>query len=298
MSINFRQIEVFLVVARTLSFSQAASICHLSQPALSATIKRLEETLGVRLFERTTRQVGLTEVGLEFHRMAEQIAEQVELAQTRIQQYANGKRGRLTIAAGPSIAASFIPKVIQQFVPRLPDVDIRIHDELSDICLEMVRARKADIAFTPVDSKDADLVSLELFRDYLVVIFPEGHALAAKKSLRWSDIQRHPQVAVNKRSHMRQTIEDQYLQTGEQFSPAYEVAQVATMLGLIGAGLGVGVLSESFLERINMTGLAYRRISSRTAYRGIYATVLASSIPSPLLVEFQEACVRVAAEKK
>lgn len=297
MNISFRQIEVFLVVARTLSFSQAAVACHLSQPALSATIKRLEETLGVKLFERTTRQVALTDVGLEFQRLAEQLADNVAQAQFRIREYAAGKRGRLSIAAGPSIAAGFIPQVLKVFGPRYPDVEIRIHDELSDTCLDLVHAGKADIALTPAMRTDSDLVSVPLFKDYLVVLFPLTHPLAQKKTLRWSDLQAYPQVAVNNRSNLRQTLNEQYRELGAEFAPAYEVAQVATMLGLIHAGLGIGVLSESLVERASLDGLAHRKIHSRSAYRAICTTVLAGRAPTPVLAAFQALCKEMAAAR-
>lgn len=297
MQLTFRQIEIFLAVARTLSFSQAALHCHLSQPALSATVKKLEETLGVKLFERTTRQVSLTDVGREFESLAEQLADNVAQVQVRIREYAAGKRGRLTIAAGPSIAAGFIPEVLQRFAPQHPDVEIKIHDELSDICLDLVRAGKADVAITPAMRVEGDLVSTPLFKDYLVALCRLDHPLAKKRSLSWADLQAYPQVAVNNRSHLRQTLNEQYRGLGSEFVPAYEVAQVPTLLGLIHAGLGIGVLSESLVERASLEGLAHRKISSRSAYRSICSTVLATRAETPVLNAFMAMARQVASTR-
>lgn len=297
MNITFRQVEVFLALASTLSFREAARLCHLSQPALSATIKRLEEILGVKLFERTTRHVALTAVGQEFQRLAEQLAGNVQQAQLRIREFAAGKRGRLTIAAGPSIAAGFLPRVIGDFTRRFPEVELRLHDEMSGICLDMVRSGKADLAVTPAMRDDSALATEELFRDYLVAIFPAGHPLAGKRTLKWSDLHAFAQVAVNNRSNLRQTINEQYQQAGMLFTPAYEVEQVPTMLGLISEGLGIGVLSEALLARSNLEGLAFRRINSASAYRRIRAAMPAGVPPSPLLSAFLDAC-RAAARKR
>ena len=297
LKITFRQVEIFLALASTLSFSEAARISHLSQPALSAAVKRLEETLGARLFERTTRHVSLTAVGTEFRRLAEQLAGNVEQAQLRIREYAAGKRGRLVVAAGPSIAASFLPAVMGEFTRLCPEVELRLHDELSDICLEMVRTGKADLALTPKLADGGTLASEELFRDYLVAIFPGKHPLAARRTLKWSDLRAFPQVAVNNRSQLRQTLNEQIQQLGESFVPAYEVAQVPTMLGLISEGLGIGVLSEGLLARMNLDGLAYRRISSASAYRRICASVPAATPPAPILSAFLEVC-RSAAHRR
>ncbi|MDQ2733561.1 MAG: LysR family transcriptional regulator [Pseudomonadota bacterium] len=290
MKITFRQVEIFLALASTFSFSEAARISHLSQPALSAAVKRLEETLGARLFERTTRQVTLTAVGVEFQRLAEQLAGNVEQVHQRISEYTAGKRGRLVVAAGPSIAAGFLPAVIGEFTRRLPDVELHLHDELSGICQEMLRTGKADLALTPNIDEETAFASEELYRDYLVAIFPRSHPLAGRRTLRWSDIRAHPQVAVNNSSQLRQTLNKQIHQVGKRFAPAYEVAQVATMLGLISEGLGIGVLSEGLLARMNLKGLAFRRISGASAYRRIFASASVAMPPTPIVTAFLALC--------
>lgn len=290
MKITFRQVEIFLALASTLRFSEAARISHLSQPALSAAIKRLEETLGARLFERTTRHVVLTAVGTEFRRLAEQLAGNVEQAQDRIREYAAGKRGRLVVAAGPSVAAGFLPAVMGEFSRRWPQAELQLHDELSDICLEMVRTGKADLALTPKNAEGPEFSSQELFRDYLVAIFPQDHPLAGRRSLKWSDLRAYPQVAVNSQSQLRQVLNDQLQQPGQLFVPAYEVSQVLTMLGLIAEGLGVGVLSEGLLARAKLDGLSVRRISSASADRRIYASMSASFPCAPMVAAFLTLC--------
>ncbi|HSW15582.1 MAG TPA: LysR family transcriptional regulator [Ramlibacter sp.] len=295
MNITFRQVEIFLALASTLSFSAAARISHLSQPALSAAVKRLEETLGARLFERTTRQVSLTAVGVEFRRLAEQLAGNVEQTQLRISEYAAGKRGRLVVAAGASIAAGFLPAVMGEFVRRRPEVELHLHDELSDICLEMVCTGKADLALTPTPTPGPELNSEELFREYLVAIFPLAHPLATRRTLKWDDLRAFPQVAVNGRSHLRQTINEQIQQLGETFVPAYEVTQVPTMLGLIAQGLGIGVLSEGLLTRMSLEGLTYRRIGGTSALRRICASLPAATAPTPIVAAFLDLC-RAAAQ--
>lgn len=297
MNITLRQLEAFIALSRTLNFSEAARATHLSQPALSTAIKRMEEILGVTLFERTTRRVLLTDVGREFQRLAEQLSDNVKNTQSRIREYASGKRGRLVIAAGPSIAASFLPAVIADFTRRSPEVDVQLHDELSDVCVEMLRTGKADLAVTPELRDEEGLKIEELFRDYLVAIFPKDHPLKRKRTLGWSDIEGYPQIAVNSRSQLRQTLNAQSAQHGVEFTPAYEVAGVPTMLGLISEGLGIGVLSESLLERSNLEGLAFRKINAASAYRRICASVPAKVPPSPALTAFLETC-RVFAKRR
>ncbi|MGE8449126.1 MAG: LysR family transcriptional regulator [Pseudomonadales bacterium] len=294
MTITFRQVEFFLAVADTLSFSRAAQICHISQPALSMNIRKLEEALGARLFDRHTRNVSLTAVGQAFYGMAQMLVDNMLQAQGNIQDFVRGKRGKLVIASGPSIASYFAPQAVSCFLGRHPDVEVRLHDELSDICIDMLRSGKADIALIPSPGETDDLLLTELFRDHLVAIFPADHELAQREVVHWRDLQGFPHIQVKTTSSLRQIVEAQMSRAGRPFRPAHEVAHAATMLGLIDAGLGVGVLSEASLKHANMGGLSYRRIVSRSAYRTICAVWLKHRSPVPTLHAFVEVCKQIA----
>lgn len=296
MNVSLRQVEVFLAVAHTLSFSQAAALCHLSQPALSANVKRLEEALGARLFERHTRKVTLTAVGREFLAIATGMTENMQLALSRMRDFVAGKRGRMVVAAAPSMAASFAPGLLAQYVREHPDVEVELHDELSDVCLEMVRQGAADVALAVFKSKAEDLVQRELFRDPLVVICPASHPLARQSSVRWRDVQAYPHVVMNRTSNVRQLVDSEYARYGLQMRPAFEVSQVGTMLGLIAADLGVGELPRSLIYKVDMTGLVHRPISNAAAYRTICAITLKNAAPTPALPPFLELCRRHAAD--
>ncbi|HEY2254245.1 MAG TPA: LysR substrate-binding domain-containing protein, partial [Variovorax sp.] len=123
------------------------------------------------------------------------------------------------------------------------------------------------------------------------------HPLAARRTLKWPDIRAYPQVAVNNRSQLRQTLNEQIQQLGQTFVPAYEVAQVPTILGLISEGLGIGVLSEGLLARMNLDGLAFRRISSASAYRRICTSMPVAMPPAPIVAAFLDVC-RAAARRR
>lgn len=290
MNVSLRQVEIFLAVAQTLSFSQAARLCHLSQPALSANVKRLEEAVGARLFDRHTRKVSLTPLGTEFLAIANAMKDSVELSLARLADLVAGKRGRLVLAAAPSMAASFAPGLIAAHASRHPDIEIELHDELSDVCLAMVRSGAADVALAPYKPNAADLEQRELFRDPLVMICSAQHPLAAKTSVRWRDVQAYAQVVVNRSSSVRQLVDAQYARHGLKLRPAFEVAQVGTMLGLIAAGLGIGELPQSLLHNVDLSGLAARRISSQAAYRTICAVTLRGRSHPAALAPFLELC--------
>jgi DNA-binding transcriptional LysR family regulator len=296
MNVSLRQVEIFLAVARTLSFSQAARDCHLSQPALSANVKRLEESMGARLFDRHTRKVSMTAVGQEFFKVASAMAENMDMALARMQDFVSGKRGRLVIAAAPSLAAAFAPQAIAEFAHDHPDVDVELHDELSDLSVGLVRSGVADLALSPMVPKAADLRQLELFRDHLVLVCHASHPLASRATVKWRDVQPYAHVVMNQSSGVRQLVDAQYARYGVRLRPAFEVAHVGTMLGLIAAKLCIGELPESFIRNIDMTDLTYRRIASRAAYRTIGAISSSSRGQSPLVAPFLECCQRLAAQ--
>lgn len=290
MNVSLRQVEVFLAVAHTLSFSQAAALCHLSQPALSANVKRLEDALGARLFDRHTRKVGLTAVGREFLSIATGMTENMQLSMARMRDFVAGKRGRLVLAAAPSMAASFVPGLLAEYRQKHPDIEVELHDELSDLCLEMLRQGVADVALAAFEAKAEDLVQRNLFRDPLVVICPAGHPLARHARVRWRDVQSYPHVVMNRTSNLRTLVDAEFARHGLKLQPAFEVAQVGTMMGLIAANLGVGELPQSLIHNFDMTGLAHRRIANAAAYRTICAITLKERAHTPALAPFLELC--------
>ncbi len=284
--VTFKQIEIFLSVAETLSFSQAATRCHLSQPALSANIQRLEEALGARLFDRHTRKVTLTPVGAEMKAIAAALADNVEHAFSRIQELVSGKVGRLVVAAAPSLAASLVPRALAAFRLEHPGVGVELHDELSDVCIDMVRSRTADLALGPRSDGAEDLLQREIFRDPLVVVHPAGHPLDAKRALRWADIKPFEQIMLDPSSSVRQLVDAEYARHGVQLRPAFEVRHVGTMLGLIASGLGIGVLPQSLVRTLRLEGMGYRRFAAAGGYRSICSATLLGQTPSPTVAAF------------
>ena len=290
MNISFRQVEVFLAVARSLSFSQAARECHLSQPALSASVKKLEELLGAKLFDRHTRKVSLTAVGQEFQTLASLLGESMQHSQVRIREFIEGKRGRLVVAAAPSIASSFAPRTIARFLQQHAQIEVKLVDALSDQCQDMLRAGTADLALTPALPDNDEFHSTQLFVDSLGAIFPSGHPLAGKHRLMWTDLLRYPQVVVHSTGNLRRTIAKEFQRHGAALQPAFEVAQVGTMLGLIQEGLGIGVLSHGLVERFDMRDLEFRSIASPSARRAICFLTAANRAPSPAMAAYLRIC--------
>ena len=298
MNITIKQIEAFLAASRTLNFSQAASAMHLSQPALSANIRRLEEVVGARLFDRDTHTVALSAVGTEFLQIATTITENINNGLTRIQGYVSGKEGLLILAVAPSLAASYLPEVIARFSTTYPNVELQLHDELAENCVDMVRSGCADLALTPQRKDGTGLVQRVLFHDRLVLLCSETHPLATDADISWKDIRKYEHIAKKSGSSVRQLINAEYLEYGQVFRPAFEVEHLGTMLGLIVAGLGIGILPLTTIRSISMPGLVCRTFCKLDApYRTICAITTRMQATSPVVENFLRICEETQIDK-
>lgn len=292
MNITLKQIESFLAVARTLSFSQAAEQIHLSQPALSANIRRLEETVGARLFDRDTRTVALSMVGAAFMPIATGLMDNVDHGLAHIQDILAGQQGRLNIAVAPSVAAGVLPDILVRFMADHPRIQLRVHDVLSQGCVDMVRSGAADLALMPMRSDVEDLSQQLLFRDPIVVLCAPHHPLAGRRNLQWKDIIPCQLIVRSTDSSVRQLLDAQYLLHGAVLRPAFEVAHVGTVLGLIVAGLGIGILPSSVMRTVNMDGLVTCHFAKRsTPYWSICACTPKNRSSPPTVEFFLQQCL-------
>lgn len=296
--VTLRQLEAFLAVGHTLSFSKAAREVHLSQPALSSTVRKLEEQVGALLFDRTTRHVALTPVGLELLGLVEGLFENFDGAFASVRDFVEGRRGRLSIAASPSLAAAFLPDVIVAFETRYPGVVVQVHDVLSDVALAMVRQSNVDLALAPVHAGDEELDLRRLFEDELVLLCHVEHPLARHRVVTWRELQPHRLVALKGSSSVRQLMEAACLQQGFPLRPAFEVENASSVIGFVANGLCVGVLPLSLVPLVRVGQVTYRRIIEPQIRRTISAVTLSTRTPSPAAAGFLDLCVKHAKQRK
>ena len=269
MNVTLRQLQAFRQVAEQASFSKAAERIGLSQPALSATIRKLEETLGVRVFDRTTRQVLLTPEGEELLRLATRMVDEFEIVAGDLQDYLARRRGRVVVAALPTAAAVILPPVIARYRADNPGIDIRMHDGLHGAILEQVRSGAADFGIT-VEPRDTDEFRFErLFADRIVLVCRPDHPLAGRSAVTWAEMAVHPVVAMSRTTSVRQLMDVACAQAGVTIHPLYEASHLATIGGLVGAGSGVAALPSLSLPLLRFAGLSSVPLESPVMERGI-----------------------------
>lgn len=242
MKITIRQIEGFLAVAECGQFSQASRRLNTAQPALSQAIKELEAELAVRLFDRTTRRVELTEAGEEFRAAAAKIMEDLTQAVGNAKGVAERRRGKLRIAAPPLLAAAVLPQAITEYKALYPDITVELSDVGTEEIVESVRSGKADCGLGTFPPIDDGIQHLALVRDRLMVFCAKDHAFVEKQALCWSELVAQPVITLTRQSGIRLLTEVGFETAQLLFRPAYEVTQVSTAIALVEAGLGVAVL--------------------------------------------------------
>ncbi len=151
MRMSVKQLRAFLAVAHTLNFAHASERLNLSQPALSLTIKGLEEALGGALLQRSTRKVNLTQEGELFLPMARQLLADWDNVEEAMRQSFTLQRGKISVAAMPSFAANVLPEALKAFRDRYAGVNVTVHDVINEQVIEMVREGRVEmgIAFEP-----------------------------------------------------------------------------------------------------------------------------------------------------
>src|SRR5437868_5738259 len=146
MNLSVKHLRAFVALVTHRNFTRAAQACHLSQSAFSALIQTLEEQAGTRLFERTTRHVELSVEGRRFEEVAVRLLADFETAFAELRDHAERRKGRVSIAALPSIAAGDLPPLLAGFRERYPGIAIELFDVLADGCIELVRRGRVDLA--------------------------------------------------------------------------------------------------------------------------------------------------------
>jgi LysR family carnitine catabolism transcriptional activator len=269
MDLSTRQLRAFVALAEQRNFTRAAAQCHLSQPAFSALVRALEDSLGQRLFDRSTRHVELSTEGRAFEPAARRVLAELDAALAGAADYATKRRGRVAIALLPSLAAGWLPGVLATFRARYPAVELDVADVLSEACIERVRSGQADLAIAAIRADTPELMAEAFCSDRFHLVCPAGHPLlAAKAAPRPKDLLAYPFIHLSRTSSVRQYLEAALRPL--QMNAVMEVEQLATVMGMVRAGLGLSIVPELALFHFQQPGLATRPLGWKGLTRQLY----------------------------
>ncbi|MBV6286984.1 LysR family transcriptional regulator [Pseudomonas aegrilactucae] len=249
-----KQLRAFWAVAQSLSFAVACERLHLSQSALSLTIKSLEEGLGGRLFTRTTRNVTLTPEGESLLPLARRLLADWDNAEDEIRQRFTLQRGRVTLAAMPSFAGNLLPPILKTFRTRYPNIGVTVNDVINEQVLEMVRDRQVElgVAFEPFEG--SSLVFSPLYIDRFIAVVPLESPLAGLQQVDWQTLLQHPFITLQRPSNVRVMLEEHLKARDMKLAVEFESHQLATVGRMVASGLGVSAVPALCAQQMQELG--------------------------------------------
>lgn len=265
---ELHQLRYFLAVARTRNFSRAAEQCHVAQPSLSQQIKKLEEELDERLFERNTREVALTPAGELFRVHAERALEEVEAAREKVREVRGLVRGRVVLGALPTVAPYYLPTRLRAFSEKFPGIEVVVHEDTTDRLVAAVLGKEVDLALLSLPVERAGVEAREFFDEPLLVALPTGHRLAAKRRLSLDDLEPEPFILMQE-GHCLSGQALQFCRLNG-FAPrvSFRSAQLETVLAFVAEGRGVSII-PAMARRSRDRGVVCRALTGLTRSVGV-----------------------------
>ncbi len=260
MNLSIRQLRIFVLLAETLSFHKAAGILHVTQPTLSKLLKEIEESVGIQLFERSTRVVRLSRDGQDLLQSARNITAMYEQGMCDISERLREKNNRIAIAALPTLAASLIPKLIHNLKKTNPDARIQVYDPVANEVLDLLRLRKVDIAVTAIGcDRPSDLLYQELFSEQFV-LFHSSSITPEVKHWNVAELSRLPLISMPPGTNVRALTEAAFQSESQTFSPIHSLRDLNTVARFVQSNCGIALLPESSFDHTSQLGISKTKL--------------------------------------
>lgn len=285
-NVTLRQLRAFVTLAQTKSFTAAAKQIHITQSALSALVRELEQEVGARLFDRTTRSVEFTVAGIELLPVAQRVLHDLNGGLAVIRDLNLKRRGCVTVAVTPVLAASFMPSLCAEFGRQFPDLRVVVRDRLAADNINSVRSGEADLAignFGPV-SEDIALTLIE--GSQVGAVIPRGHRFSSRRGISWAQLAAEPLILLSKESAFRQVVEQALLRAEMMKAPAYEVAYMGTAIGLAQAGLGLAICPSHVAQTLDRALARFVPMTGPAVMQGVHIATLKGRSRSPAAQAF------------
>jgi LysR family hydrogen peroxide-inducible transcriptional activator len=242
---ELHQLKYFVHVAETLSFSRAAERCHVAQPSLSQQIRKLENELGYRLFDRMSRGVAMTEAGRALLPRARRILGEVHAVDSAIADDIAVGRGPLLVGAIPTMAPFFLPVLVKRFTDAFPECQLTLREDFTENLVVALLDHELDLAImsTPIDE---EMIQLEVIdREKLLLVTARGYPLPAGVDyLAIEDLRDQPAIVLHEMHCLSQQIDSFCSARGVSRRIFCRSSQLSTVLELVGLGLGVSLVPE------------------------------------------------------
>lgn len=257
---EIRQLNYFIAVAEERHFGRAAQRLHMAQPPLSQQIRQLEQQLGVRLLDRTTRRVDLTAAGQVLLDRGRRILNDLEALEADVYQVGQGVMGVLRVGFSGSATYGVMPGIVRSAKEAMPGLSLSLHGEmLAPAMEEGLRGRTLDAALLRPPVASAEIDHRVVTREPLVVALPSCSALAGDRPVAVHELRDQEFITYPPDSVLHRTAVDLCRQAGFRPRIARVAGETSTLLSFVAAGGGVAVVPAS-VRAVQLAGVAYRDI--------------------------------------
>ena len=274
-----------VAVMETHSFTESARILGISQSSLSRRISDLERILSVSLFHRTTRSVEPSPAGGALLAQMRATLVSFDKGLEQIEQLASGDHGSIAIGCLPSIASSFLPSVIRDFLREHPEVQVEVRDALTSQVVEQVRAGQVDVGITAGTERVADLEYRRIGSDGFFCALPPWHPLAGRESIDWSELSGERTIVFSPYTSISRPVELAFEAADVRPASTMVAHNVGAVAGLVASGLGVTAVPGLVRPLMEFAQLAF--VPLRPAVRREISIIRRrDERPSPAVREF------------
>jgi DNA-binding transcriptional LysR family regulator len=295
MKVENAELEAFVIAAELLNFQRAADKLHLTQPGLSRRIQKLEQTLGVELFSRTTRSVVLTGAGRHFLPMARQQINNLNGMLDSIREVAEKRFGKIRVASIPTVVCQAFPSLLKTFSGRHPNVGVQVFDGNQDFVVRHVLSGLAEFGIGVDPGEDPDLTFTPLLADRFVLAMHKDDTLAARQEITLQELQATAKVRLvigGRDSGNRLLLEVLLGNAALKLRWFYEVEHVSCILGLLEAGVGCAILPATALPTSSGSNIRAIPIAAPEIKRTVGVVRHRSLSISPMASEFLDLVTR------
>lgn len=283
---NIRDLKYLVALKDARHFGRAAEACFVSQPALSMQIKKLEDTLGVKLLERSGKSVLLTEIGTAITEQARNILQQVEELREVAKSAKDPYSGELKVGIIPTLAPYLLPLVVPSLSKKFPKISFYLIEEQTTLLIEKLKTGKIDAAFLAPPVLETGFANALLFEEEFLLAVPNKHGLAKRKVITQSGISNQNVLLLEEGHCMREQTLDVCHKIKASETQNFRATSLETLRHMVAAGNGI-TLMPKLAQRSN-DGIAYIPFSSPKPTRSIALYWRASTAKTVLLAEMSE----------
>jgi LysR family hydrogen peroxide-inducible transcriptional activator len=285
---EIHQLNYFVAVAETGSFSRAAERCNVAQPSLSQQIIKLEQELGDPLFDRLRHRVVLTDTGRNLLPRAITILAELQEIKHSMNQEMDSSRGMLTVGFIPTIAPFVLPRVIKRFGREYPHARLSVHEDLTQALVHDLVDGKLDVGITSTPIHNKIIRTQELLSEPLLVASSKAHDIITGATLLVKELDNFPFIALSEMHCLGEQVQSFCYQQHLELKIVCHTSQLTTVQNCVALGLGVSLVPKALAKSDKSKQIVYRNLSDAAPQRKIAAATHVERTQSFLAKKFIE----------